>query len=170
MPEEQWLPVVGYEGRYEVSDHGRVRKTNGHIMKQRVRRGLYPVLSLYGGTPYTRTFPIHQLVAIAFLGPRPEGMETNHKDGDKLNNRVENLEWVTKKDNCLHRFHVLGKRNLPILRGSDQPTSKLTDDEVLEIRRLADQGRLPQTEIAKRFGIDQAMVSLIKSRKRWAHL
>lgn len=106
----------------------------------------------------------------AFIGPRPDGLETNHKDGDKSNNRPDNLEYVTKRENCRHRFHVLGKRNLPILRGSAQPTSKLTDSDVLEIYRLATESALPQTEIAQRFGINQASVSLIKSKKRWQHL
>jgi len=90
---EQWRDVVGYEGRYQVSNQGTVRSLARSYMDGRVHQWL-----------------VHRLVALAFL-PQPGGVvEVDHKDGDPLNNRVSNLEWVTHKEN-LHRAIALGLWN-----------------------------------------------------------
>src|SRR5262245_17979400 len=102
-PEERWLPVVGYEGLYEVSDVGRVRGlTRGGLLKLRVSTRGYWVCGLTKLGQQTE-FRVHRLVATAFIGP-PSGerREINHIDGDKLNNAVANLEWCTRAENCAH--------------------------------------------------------------------
>lgn len=168
MSEELWLPVVGYEGRYEVSNLGRVRNRHGKVfIGQDTPKGYFAV-SLSGGTPYRQTFLIHRLVMDAFVGPRPHGLETNHKDGDKSNNCLENLEYVTHQENCQHRARVLGKRCLPILRGEQHPTRKLSLAQVHEIRVLLAEGTISQAKIARSYGIHQSAVSLIGSGKRWS--
>lgn len=105
--------VVGYEGSYEVSDLGRVRsldrvrlgknklgypqayKLKGRILRlNRVARG-YPACALAG-----KTICAHRLAALAFLGPCPPGCEVRHKDGDRNNPRVSNLEYGTHADNA----------------------------------------------------------------------
>ena len=92
---------------YQVSDNGRVRSfcryPNGRFLKPGTNRlgYLYVVLYLYGERNYC---VIHRLVLETFVGPWPEGMETNHLDGDKRNNRVENLEWVTHSENMIHAY------------------------------------------------------------------
>lgn len=106
---ERWLPVVGWEGWYEVSDHGRVwrvapRPRGGRaeqLLAGSTNRKGYWEISLRRHGQQRKAF-IHQLVLWAFVGPKPEGQECNHKDGNKANNRLGNLEWVTPKGNTDH--------------------------------------------------------------------
>ena len=101
---ERWLPVVGYEGLYEASDLGRIKSlprntTRGGILKQsQGKDGRFRVhLTKHGKQP---CFLVHRLVAAAFLGPRPEGMDdTRHLDGNPANNKAANLAYGTRADN-----------------------------------------------------------------------
>lgn len=108
--QEQWRPVVGFEGLYEVSNIGRVRSLDRQIGNgargTRFMRGR--LLSakpgskngyLYVSVGNTRRL-VHRLVLEAFVGPCPEGMECCHNDSNRTNNRVENLRWGTRFDNC----------------------------------------------------------------------
>lgn len=116
MP-EQWKPVVGYEGLYEVSDHGRVRSLDkvvnssvcttglrlrkGRLLKQSLTKSGYCTVQLYtNGKKTAKRRYVHHLVLEAFVGPRPEGLECLHGDDDKLNNTPSNLRWDTRLANC----------------------------------------------------------------------
>lgn len=104
---EEWRDVVGYEGIYHVSSHGRVRRVlasqgtrPGPLKPTRnVRNGYYSVMLWRDGK--SKRITVHRLVALAFLGPAPEGLEVCHGDDDKSNNRVENLRWDTHSENHL---------------------------------------------------------------------
>jgi hypothetical protein len=102
---EDWKPVVrkNFSHIYEVSDKGTVRKIKGtSILSTTIRNG-YKSVSLYNAeTKKKNTVNVHRLMAIAFLGNSGERKMVNHKNGDKLDNRVENLEWVTPKENTAH--------------------------------------------------------------------
>ena len=114
---EQWKPVHGYEEIYEVSSHGRVRSVDRtvtcsdgkvHRYKGKVlsaclsKRGGYPLVNLRDqGKGQTRY--VHSLVAEAFIGSRPEGMEVCHNDGDSTNNHLDNLRYDTSSDNELDK-------------------------------------------------------------------
>lgn len=115
---EVWKPVVGYEGLYEVSSFGRVRSidrittnslgrkyfSKGVILKWALNRGGYPIVGLsLHGKYYSRT--IHRLVAEAFIGNPNNLPSINHKDEDKTNNKVENLEFCTVKYNNNYGNH-----------------------------------------------------------------
>lgn len=118
---ETWRPVVGFEGFYSVSDHGRVRRD---IRGKRTHAGrmisLVPTSAEYfnvtltkpGGTRMCRY--VHQLVANAFHGPCPPKHEVNHKDGNRVNNRPANLEYVTHSENVRHAIYVLGTAKPPL--------------------------------------------------------
>lgn len=100
---EEWRPAVGYEDRYAVSNFGRVRNHKGLVMKQSKHRDGYLWIGLASKTnPYNVS--IHRLVAKTFI-PNPENKpQVNHKDGNKVNNRVDNLEWVTPSENVRHAY------------------------------------------------------------------
>ena len=108
---EEWKAVKGYEGLYEVSSKGRLkslaredrlgRQVKERILKASVAPDGYLKLNLYN-EGVMKTHKIHQLVAIAFLNHTPNGMEAlvDHDDNDPLNNRVENLQIITQRENC----------------------------------------------------------------------
>lgn len=97
---EEWKPIAGYEGLYKVSNLGRVCNTQ-KVLKQTVSRKGYARVGLHKNGNL-KTIEIHRLVAQAFLD-NPNGFpEVNHKDENKLNNMVENLEWCTRKHNVTY--------------------------------------------------------------------
>ena len=125
MINEVWKPVAGYEGIYEVSDYGNIRKTNGKEMRGNVNSYGYRVVRLSkNGVGIDKK--VHRLVAIAFLPAIPGKECVNHKDGNKLNNRVENLEWVTRGENNIHAVQVLevNKESKPVYQLSVDGTIK----------------------------------------------
>ena len=104
--EEIWKDVVGYGGAYQVSNYGNVRNAKGNILKPQPRRHGYLSVWLYGGEHLKerngKAFSIHRIVADAFL-PNPDNLlEVNHIDENKQNNRADNLEWCSHKDNSNH--------------------------------------------------------------------
>lgn len=104
--EEEWRPVKGYEGLYEVSNMGRVKslhRPQSIILKQNTDSGGYMIVNLSkNGTYNTKT--VHRLVATAFIrNPNNYGV-VNHKDGNKKNNAVDNLEWCTQRYNMKHAY------------------------------------------------------------------
>ncbi len=110
---------------------------------------------------------VHILVLEAFAGPRPEGMEVCHfPDRTRTNNRIENLRWGTDKDNANDRtIHGTFANR----KGEAHPLVKLTDADVVEIRRLRETGMYLK-DIAARFPVGPQMISLIVRRIRWTHI
>lgn len=104
IPDEEWRPIAGFEGLYEVSNHGRVASLpkptwpTWRILRPGVERGgyLYVTLRDHGRQVHGK---IHQLVCEAFNGPRPAGTIMRHLDGDPLNNTPENLTWGSPSEN-----------------------------------------------------------------------
>lgn len=168
---ENWRPVVGYEGWYEVSDQGRVRRIAqgpstrpGRILRQADNGRGYLALSL-SRNHRTRRCLVHRLVLAAFVGPAPAGHECNHKDGDKTNNHLSNLEWLTSSGN---RIHALATGLLVSAKGERAGGAKLTAEQVQEIRRL--KGIEPTRIIAIRFRISAGYVRRLQRGLTWTHL
>ena len=155
---EEWRSVIGFIGCYEVSRGGRIRNAAGHVLIGGPDKDGYRthVLCKSGKKFSVRE---HQVVATAFLGPCPPGLEPNHKDGHKDNNAVSNLEYNTKQQNILHSRRVLGR-----CVGERHGCAKLSNETADEVRREFDSG-LPRKEIAARHGCSLALVKKIGSRK-----
>lgn len=102
---ELWRPVQDYEHLYEVSNIGRLRRINGKIQKIQKTVFGYGRVTLYNKGPYKKIH-IHRVVAKAFIENPNNKPEVNHIDGNKLNNVVTNLEWVTKSENRKHAFKI----------------------------------------------------------------
>ncbi len=170
---EFWKPVPGYEDLYQVSDSGRVRRIAGgcgtrvgHTLRP-CRNGFdYPRVSLYRNG-CRKVCKLHRIVAGAFLGPCPDDRVTNHKDGIKDNNRLTNLEYVTRSENVKHSFRVLGRVGQ---RGEANGGAKLTPAIVREIRRSYAEDDVTQGVLAVRYSVSRALISHIVRRRSWAHI
>jgi hypothetical protein len=115
----------------------------------------------------TRRETVHRLVAAMFCNGYAPGKVVNHKNGDRQDNRAENLEWVSNQENLIHAKEVLGSRVLHLDQdGERNKMAKLTAAQVLEIKRLRDEGWL-QKDLAEKFGVLQNCISRILSGKRW---
>ncbi len=175
--QEFWKPVVGYEGYYEVSDQGRVRSLertvirNGEsivpsrIIAQKLTKNGYLAVNLWRNNKY-KTRTVHRLVLEAFVGPHPRGMQACHDDGDRTNNFANNLRWDTPSANNLDKRRH-GTNWGP--RGTRQKHSKLTEDDVREIRRLRNLGH-KYTELAKHYGVHKSTVEHAATYRNWAWL
>jgi len=106
MSEEIWKDIPGYAGLYKVSSYGNVLSLrSGELRKPVVHGRGYLAVALSGADHKKKQFYIHRLAAISFLGePSSPDYEVNHKDLDKTNNNVENLEWCSSKENMLHAY------------------------------------------------------------------
>lgn len=170
---EVWKKV--YDDYYEVSNLGRVRRAKiggrntriGRVKKLTVgKKSGYVYVGLYAEGEH-KLFQVHQLVALAFLGPCPEGKEVNHKDTNKQNNGCTNLEYVTKKENSEHakRFGLLRPSF-----GSRNGASRLTEGKVKEIKNLYSTGKYMQKDLAKKFGVSTWPIWAIVNGKTWRHV
>lgn len=172
---EIWKDVIGWEGKYFISNRGRLKSVNGKY-KLRHPDG-YITTGTIDSTGYQcvtmrRPGEIHQervhgLVAKHFL-VKPNSKKrlvVNHKDGNQLNNNVENLEWVTSKENTLHAIRI----GLMDNKGTKHGMSKVTEAQVIEMRKLRKQG-LFHKEIADRFGICRRQAGDIINGKNWGWL
>jgi hypothetical protein len=165
-PIEAWLPVPGYEGLYEVSDRGRVKSCRRRRLLALVvnKRG-YVQCNLYKGGR-VKNFLVHRLVVRAFIGPIRGGLQVNHKNTVKTDNRVENLELVTAERN---RQHAREKGLVKPLKGEANPRAKLTEAEVRTIRQLRAEG-VTIRELAEQFSVTERTISKIVHRRAWAHV
>lgn len=142
-----WKPIVGFEDCGEVSNTGLIRNKRGVIRKTSVAKNGYERVGFHGGQT---TVAVHRLVARAFCEGHDEHLEVNHKDGDKLNNVAENLEWVTKSDNIKHAFAnglkthnrhnmIIQDEDLPHLlerRKAGETYSSIADDYGVDYRTM----------------------------------
>lgn len=162
-----WRPVVGYEGRYEVSDAGEIRSLPRlWILKPSKNRGGYLQVVLCDYPRARSTQIVHTVVAAAFLGPRQNGLQVNHVSGVKTDNRACNLEYVTPSENVLHIYRNGLRKKRP--GGSMCAMAKLSHDQVREIRIQLEKrnGRRDRTEftyaqIAKPYGVGRTAISSI---------
>lgn len=174
MSEENWKAVIGYEGVYEVSDQGTVRRIgrafgarHGNILLPirpcSTRKHLRVALSARGST--ARRY-IHRVVAEAHLGPAPSPRhQVNHKDGDPSNNAVANLEWVTPRENVRHAHeHKLSRQD-----GEHNNFARLTEDGVRRINAMRAKGMLHR-EIAHELGVSRGAVQGVLYGKNWKHV
>lgn len=167
--QEEWTHIQDYED-YLVSNFGRVKS-----LKKGTEVILRPILDAKG---YLRVnlykdgirhmLKIHRLVATTFIA-NPNGLpQVNHKDGNKENNHVDNLEWVTESQNSQHAFNN-GLRDAP--RGEQNGQHKLTQKDVDEIRKSYIKGDLMfgGKALAKKYGVDPITISRIVNNQRWSY-
>lgn len=172
---EEWRPVVGWEGLYEVSNIGRVRsvgrlvtfsdgrsrRAGGRIVSDSRKGAGYRGLTLKC-RPRRWSCYSHRLVVDAFLGGVPDGMEINHRDGNKANNAALNLEVCTRSENGKHSYRVLGNKSC-----ERHPMAKLTNENAKKIVRLV-MGGMSRTKAAAAFGVSRTIADNIMKGWIWS--
>lgn len=129
---EEWKDIIGYEGYYQISSYGRVKNTKtGRILSGDINNAGYRRVCLY--TPVRKKFFIHRLVASHFCDGYRDGLVVNHKDGNKLNNLPENLEWVTRSENDLHAYSLNLRKPYPCYFKHRIEKYDLETGEILQI-------------------------------------
>lgn len=113
-----------------------------------------------------KSYHVHQVIAFAFLGPRPQGLCVNHKDGNKLNNLPSNLEYVTFKENMQHALRTGLRKNHR--RGSDNPASRHTEEQIRTVLLL--EGTATQRAIARLVGMNYRQVNNVLRGRTWKHV
>ena len=171
----EWRTVPGW-AFYEVSSEGAVRSywRGGGVGACRVdhSRAMSLPLTKHGGYPYckvtdgtnSRLMPVHQMVARAFLGPQPEGLEVAHLDGNPRNNRVGNLAYVTHAENIGHTA-IHGTRAV----GERCGRSKATEGVIREIRAMHKAG-LSYRAIGRLVGLSYATIGDAITGRTWSHV
>ncbi len=177
---EIWQPVSEYGGAYLISNHGRVksvsrivREKNGKARQQsgqflKLNKGSKGyssvILSKHGAR---QAYTVHRLVLETFVGPCPAGKECAHEDGDRLNNRLNNLSWKTRKDNCFDKMRH-GTQQF----GEHCSYSKLTEDDVREIRliHVSRSFEFGAAALARKYNVNRNTVRLAIVGPNWKYL
>lgn len=180
MSEELWKSIKGFEGYYEVSNKGRVRSLDRHVPRsdgnKQFVKGKFLVIS-YDTGGYSKVNlnrngkatvgRVTRLVAENFI-PNPYNKPTvNHINGNKKDDRVENLEWNTMSENIIHAFETELKT---VYSGEEHVASRLTNEEVLEMRRLYQSGNYTYLDLAEKYKVARITISRIITRLSWKHI
>lgn len=181
ITKEFWKPLIGYEGIFEISNYGRFKRlnrqqlrTNGRMISIKemifnnkncgLTRDGYLMSRLNAkGVMYRKS--IHRLVAIHFLSNPLSLSIVHHKDSNRMNNVVDNLEWISKQD---HKETHKNHRRCNY--GSKHHNSILTEDKVREIKNIGNSGSNSLAEIARIFDVSVSTISCILSGRLWKHV
>lgn len=163
---EHWRDIPEYP-HYQASRNGDVRSlphstTKGRVLKPILNNSGYLRVAI-GRNGYQF---VHRLVALAFIGERPEGMDINHINGDKTDNSPQNLEYVSRQENMAHARRV----GLHDNRGEKHYGSKLTEAQVIGVRRAYELAGVDETEIAPSLGVSVRTIKDILENKTWRHV
>lgn len=166
----EWRPIPGYEGLYDVSDNGEVRRASTGknvpalgVLAQADHPQGYRSVNLHRagtGNPVL----VHRAAAAAFIGPCPPGHEVNHKDGNKTHNWFGNLEYVTRRQNILHACAT----GLMRVAGADNPMARITEATVRAIRAAHAAGEGGYKALGARFELPWGTIRNVVKRKTWA--
>ena len=176
-----WAPIPGWEGAFEVRADGVIRSLDrqvrnirgfrmvyGKIMPERINHNGYRTVSV-SHRGKSSSISVHRALALAFI-PNQEGKaQVNHKDGNKLNCSLDNLEWTTPSENVRHAFSI-GLRRTSFACGSDCYAAKLTETDVHNIRRCYQAGGVTMAKLATHYGVHTNTVWKVVNRIKWRHL
>ena len=186
---ENWKDIPGLEGKYQASDHGNIRsldrtvkihgksgtvwtrKFKGVVLTPFINdKGYKVVCKLFGRKSKTT---VHRLIGITWIANPNAYLCINHKNHDRLDNRVENIEWCSQSQNIQHAWDS-GRMNAQLKkhksrRGSAVKSAKLTDSIVRQIHELNNSG-LTQQQIAEKFSVAQTTISRVLLGATWVHV
>lgn len=168
------LPIPGYEGLYDATSDGfiisckrSIERSNGRLLNK-VERVMKPGRT-HGGSGYQivtlskngkgKCFTVHSLVALTFIGERPDGFQCCHNDGNVDNNSVSNLRYDTPKGNNADKMN----------HGTNRSHSKLSECDVRNIRKRLSEG-VKQRDVADEFGVSKSLIWAINTKRVWANV
>lgn len=159
--------IKGFEGRYTISNLGIVRsKLTNIVMKPNITKFGYARVNLRKAKSREyKSYFIHRLVASHFIDNPNNFPEVNHKDSNRLNNIVTNLEWLSKEDNIRHSF-IYGNASHKGLRN---PNSKLTLEDIKAIKALYNTNRFYNRQIAEMFKVSSSTIDYIINNTTWSN-
>lgn len=181
--DEIWKDIAGHEGRYQVSNMGRVKSlVKPYRRMEKVLKGSpnttgYILVQLQNGKEGRHSLLVHRLVMMAFE-PREgmDEMQVNHKDFDISNNKLSNLEWTTRQENMDHYTSSDKFTNRTINsthKGENHHLCVMTDELVIELRRRYGEIKKvggSRSKLAREFGIAESTARLITNGVTWKHL
>ncbi len=181
MQIEQWVDLENYEGKYMISDFGRIKiperisrrkdLKDQHVIPEKILKPKttkcgYKSITLYiNSTP--KSYLLHRLIAKQFIVNVNNLPQINHKDGDKTNNHISNLEWVTASINMQYAFDTKLKHGYS---GEKNPMSKYSNEFITNIWNDIQDNILCGAQIADKYKVNRVLVSEIKHGKKWANL
>lgn len=165
---EVFKDIIGYEGRYQISNYGNVKsfvkKFSGKLMIPKIDKDGYHEVGIRDADSKRKHMRVHRLVAMIFI-PNPNNfLFVNHKDGVRDNNYYKNLEWCTQQYNNQHAFTDGNQDNAC----ENHPQTKLTNEKVKEIYRTAITGNHTETQLAEMYNTTRSVVNKLRLKQRWA--
>lgn len=173
MQKETWKDIPGYESLYQASSLGRIRSLDRKLVTKngsiKIIKGLIKKPSIDKSNRFTiglskkgkrKSFTVHKIIALTFIGERPEGYEVCHIDGNSQNNELGNIRYDTHSQNEIDRYRY----------GDKTPSGKLTIRDVLEVRNLYATGKYSQEELSRKFKVKQKSICYIVNRSSFSWL
>jgi hypothetical protein len=171
MDTEIWKDIPGFNGMYKASNLGKIKSVNyNHTKSEKVlkinlyKNGYGRICLCKNNT--SKTYLVHRLIAITFI-PNPENKpQINHKDINKQNNNILNLEWNTYSENNKHSFSSGANKNI----GEKHINSKLTKEKVREIRLKYNGRKYGSTRLSKEYNVHQSTIWSIIKNETWNNI
>lgn len=187
---EIWKDVPGYVGIYQASSLGRIRSLDRYFSRKQWNNGRMTRIKIKGrimknnptgregylGAALTNDLgerwdtKLHIVILLTFIGPRPEGQEACHNDGDILNNSLQNLRWDTPESNQRDRIKHGNGHKITCRRGENISWSKFTEEDIRRIRRQYRNGEKSQGQLAAEYDVYQSYISRIVRGIVWSHV
>ena len=160
---EEWRTIEEFP-MYEISDHGRVYSHfhKGRMLKCCDNSFGYMYVTLFNSFGQQPS-AVHVLVLEAFDSKRKDKLTCNHKDGDKKNNHISNLEWITHSKNHQHAYATGLKEGL---KGKDNPNAVLTEQDIISIRAANSCAKV----LSAKYGVSRSHIYNIKNHQKWSHI
>jgi hypothetical protein len=162
---EEFKLIDNYKYPYYVSNTGKIKNSKGIILTPRFDKDNYLRVRLINKQGKRSQQMVHRLVAVAFI-PGDFTLTVNHKDGIKVNNNKDNLEWLSRSDNNKHAYKTGLKNNT----GENHPKSHFKEQDILKIRELYSTGNYSQTKLAKLFRVGQPRIWEIINNITWKNI
>lgn len=165
---EIWKDIKGYEGKYQASSDGRIRNAKGKVLKTYTDKCGYQLIGLYKDGK-SKTFRVHRIIYETLVGDIPIDLQINHKDFNRSNNKVSNLEVTTREENVRYSLQNTLRANAYDENGNriSKGNSKINREIAEEIRMIYATEDVTYNDLAKAYGIKRSAIGDVITGKSW---